>query len=159
MLLSIDPGNDTGWAVFDSARRLQSCGLSSEGRTTDPPEQAFDRILVEVPKYRGRVEKNPQSLLVLSRTAGRWAGRFDRFGPVEYLIPNDWKSTTPKDVSHRRIFMRLAPEEIRALVVGCKGISPKSSVIDEAVRVGLSKADKRANVLDAIGIGLFGVHR
>lgn len=34
MLLAIDPGADSGWAYFDSARRLKECGLGDSAAET-----------------------------------------------------------------------------------------------------------------------------
>jgi hypothetical protein len=160
MLLAVDPGANSGWAVFDSCRRLTACGLYDGDRYKILPEvEPGSRVLIECPRLRpSRFEKNPNSILLVARSAGEWGGRLHHC-QVEYLLPNDWKGSASKDIDHRRTFGRLAPEELRALVTGCSGLSPRSAPIDRAVRVGLSEADKRANVLDAIGIGLFGVGR
>ncbi len=159
MLLAIDPGANTGWAVFDSCRRLSACGLfDGEKYTSLPAADAGSRVLVECPKLRPRGEKNPNSILLVARSAGEFGGRYSRC-TVEYLTPNDWKGSTSKGIDHRRTFSKLAPEELRALVSGCLGLSPRSAPINEAIAAGLSESDKRANILDAIGIGLFGVGR
>lgn len=161
MLLAIDPGADTGWAVFDTCRRLTACGLiQTPARLAGhvPPYHDYDRVLIECAELRGRSEKNPNSILLMARVAGEWAGHHRTHRP-EYIPPTDWKGATPKDIDHRRTFAKLSPEELRALVAGCTGISPRSAAIDVAIRVGLSSADKRQNVLDAIGIGLWGVGR
>lgn len=145
MLLAIDPGCDTGWALFDSARRLTACGLG------DPrPVVAIygnpDRVLIESPFLRPRGEKNPNAILKLARNAGEWGGRF---GDVEYLTPNDWKGCLRKETSHARLWTKLDDKE--------------KSVVDRAFKTHPGRdgmaASKRHNVLDAIGIGLFGVHR
>lgn len=151
-LLAIDPGADTGWALFDSARRLQGCGLG-----TPAPTGTLLEVIIECEQLRGRGEKNPNSILLMARNAGEWFGRFD--GLARYIRVADWKGSTPKDINHRRTFACLDPSEIKALVIGCSGLSPRSAPIDQAIRKGLTKADKRGNVLDAIGIGLFGVGR
>lgn len=152
MLLAIDPGTDTGWALFGNAGALLACGL--EVPNPDLLGSGM-RVLVEVPKFRPG-DPNPQSLIVLALKAGEWGGRYLQ---REYLTPNDWKGSTPKDVSHRRIFAKLDPTELGELVKGCKGVSPRLAPINEAIAGGLSKSDKRHNILDAIGIGLHGVGR
>ncbi len=154
MLLAIDPGANTGWALFDSARRLHSCGLGTPEVTGN-----LDEILIECPVLRPRGEKNPNDILKVARNAGEWAGRFWSQGLVLYLSPNQWKGSTSKKIDHQRTYSRLSPEEIKVLTIGCSDLSPRSAALVDAVRVGLSEADKRANVLDAIGIGLFGVGR
>ncbi len=158
MLLAIDPGANTGWATFDSCRRLTACGLVS-GPASPLPPMAVARVVIECAELRGRGEKNPNSILLMARVAGEWWGRYHSHCP-EYILPADWKGTTPKDIDHRRTFARLAPfEELAALVRGCAGVSPKSAPIDAAIHEGLTKSDKRANILDAIGIGLWAVGR
>ncbi len=155
MLLAIDPGENTGWAVFDVGQ-LHSCGL---GPPSTGPFIELEEVVIECEQLRGRSERNPNAILLMARNAGEWFGRFDGLAKVRYVRVADWKGRTPKDINHRRSFAQLAPPELQALVTGCKGMSPRSSPIDEAVRAGLSKADKRANVLDAIGIGLWAVGR
>jgi hypothetical protein len=143
MLLAIDPGNDTGWALFDSQRRLTGCGLGEPKVTVDP-----DEVIIECPVLRPR-EKNPNSILKVARNAGEWAGRFDRAGKVRYLSPNDWKGSTPKDISNARTWAKLD--------------SLEQGIVDEAFRAHPGRAgmapSKRHNVLDAIGLGLHGVGR
>ncbi len=156
MLLAIDPGENTGWALFDSARRLFACGLG----TPDPvPMGSLDDVVIECEQLRGRSEKNPNSILLMARNAGEWFGRYADIAPVRYIRVVDWKGSTPKDIDHRRTFAKLSPSELKQLLIGCKDLSPRSAAIDAAIRVGLTKADKRGNVLDAIGIGLWGVGR
>lgn len=144
MLLAIDPGADTGWAAFDSCRRLTACGLG------DPVIEAppATRVLIECPKLRPRGEKNPNAILLVARQAGEYAGAY-RSAEVTYLTPNDWKGSTPKDISNARTWAKLDPLEqaicdrMFAAAPGRNGMAPS----------------KRHNVLDAIGIGLHGVGR
>lgn len=136
MILAIDPGLTTGWALFDDAGRLVSCGLG------DPPSVPLDtlRVLIECPRLRPR-EKNPQDILKLAVKAGEWGGVYRPRS--EYLTPNDWKGSTPKDTSHARIHAALTTHE--------------QGIVD---RAGKGKAkSKLHNMLDAIGIGLHGVGR
>lgn len=136
MILAIDPGTDTGWALFDDAGRLVSCGLG------DPPPVGIDtfRVLIECPRLRPH-ERNPQDILKLAVKAGEWGGVYRP--RAEYLSPNDWKGSVKKDTSHARIWNVLTAAE--------------QGVVDRAVR-GLAPS-KRHNVLDAVGIGLHGVGR
>jgi len=136
VLLAIDPGTDTGWALFNDAGVLSSCGLER------PPSGAGKmRVLVECPKLRPR-EKNPQAILLLAVKAGEWGGIYREHEP-EYLTPNDWKGSTSKEISHPRIWVALGPAEQGIVDRACKGVAPS----------------KRHNVMDAIGIGLHGVGR
>ncbi len=147
MLLAIDPGADTGWALFDSARRLTACGLGSPVL----PGRLIEDVLIECPKLRPRGEKNPNAILLVARNAGEWAGRLEgqTAGRIRYVTPNDWKGSTSKDISHARLWAKLDPKE--------------QAIVDKAFaeapgRNGLAPS-KRHNVLDAIGIGLYGVGR
>ncbi len=155
MLLAIDPGVSTGWALFNNAFRLHSCGLGMP-TVSDAP----DEVVIECEQLRGRSEKNPNSILLMARNAGEWFGRFAARGAyTQYIRVADWKGATPKDINHRRTFSKLGPDELAALVSGCSGVSPRSASVDAAIRVGLTKADKRGNILDAVGIGLWAVGR
>lgn len=147
MLLAIDPGADTGWALFDSCRRLQACGLGDPVEAESVPAYP-EKVLIECPRLRPRGEKNPNAILLLARGAGEYAGAF-RAAEVAYLTPNDWKGSVPKDISNARTWSKLDPQE--------------QWIVDAAFRAapgrnGLAPS-KRHNVLDAIGIGLFGVGR
>lgn len=142
-LLAIDPGIDVGWALFNNELRLTGCGLG-----TPTPCQP-DEVLIECPRLRPVGERNPNAILTLARTAGEWGGRFWGTGLVRYLTPNEWKGSTPKDISHARIWSKLDDKE--------KGI------VDAAFKAHPGRAgmapSKRHNVLDALGLGLFGVGR
>jgi hypothetical protein len=144
MLLAIDPGADTGWALFDSCRRLSACGLNNL-----PEVRPGHRILIECPRLRPRGEKNPNAILLVARNAGEYGGRYSSFGVVEYLTPNDWKGNLRKSVSATRSKHKLdykehgIVEEAFASLPGRNGLAPS----------------KRHNVWDAIGLGLHGVGR
>lgn len=143
MLLAIDPGESSGWAVFDDCLRLVACGLGQ------PPAQRapFVRVIVERPKiYPKGKTKNPNDVLTLALNAGEWAGEYralSRTTSVEYVTPQDWKGQTPKEIQHARDYDKLSPEERHVVAKGGKGIAPS----------------KRHNMLDAVGIGLFAVGR
>lgn len=151
MLLAIDPGADTGWALFDSARRLHSCGLDNPPEPEEAyPAYSLDEVIIECPVLRPRGEKNPNAILKVARNAGEWGGRYGEYcTTLRYVSPNDWKGTTPKDISHARLWSKLDAKE--------QGIVDASFKASKG-RNGLAPS-KRHNVLDAIGIGLFGVGR
>ena len=146
MILAIDPGVDSGWAILDTpTRALQGCGLGSP----NPTGRSFDRIIIECPKLRPWGEKNPNAILTLARNAGQWGGRLEHLGPVEFILPNDWKGSVKKEISHSRLWAKLSSEE--------------KDVVDAAFKAhpgrnGMAPS-KRHNVLDAIGIALWGVGR
>jgi hypothetical protein len=141
MLLAIDPGLATGWALLDSGGRLQCCGLNL------PPDvlPARCRVIVERPRiYPGGRTKNPNDVLSVAINAGEWAGRYQARGfKVEYVEPQKWKGSVPKEIHHPRIFAKLTPSEQIVLADAGKGIAPS----------------KRHNLLDAIGIALWAAGR
>lgn len=158
MLLAIDPGADTGWALFAN-NLLAACGLGEPPDDTDSPWMYQDKegergtplsVIIECPRLRPRGEKNPNSILLVARNAGEWGGRYGWFGAqVRYVLPNDWKGTVSKEISHARMWVKLTEVE--------KGI------VDECFRSAKGRngmaPGKRHNVLDALGIGLWGVGR
>ncbi len=145
-LLALDPGADTGWALF-ADKRLTGCGLGN------PPDshrhECFAEVVIECPVRVNRGIPD-QAILKLARNAGEWAGRYAECAEqITYVSPNDWKGSTSKDVSHARLWAKLDAHE--------------QGVVDAAFRAhpgrnGLAPS-KRHNVLDAIGIGLHGVGR
>jgi hypothetical protein len=141
VLLAIDPGQATGWALLDLAGRLLHCGLNN------PPDAlpTASRVVVERPRiYPGGRTKNPNDVLSVAINAGEWAGRYQARGfKTEYVEPQRWKGSVPKEIHHPRIFAKLLPSEQVVVADAGKGIAPS----------------KRHNMLDAIGIGLWAVGR
>lgn len=145
MLLAIDPGTDTGWALFDEGR-LIDCGLG------DPSQEIChlwsstdDEVVIECPRiYPGGRTRNPQDLIKLALKAGEHAGLFrNQHAPVAYVEPAGWKGRTPKTTQHKRDATKLTAEEKRTLALSLKGLAPS----------------KKHNVRDAVGIGLWAVGR
>jgi hypothetical protein len=142
MLLAIDPGQATGWALLNFEGRLLHCGLNT------PPDAlpAASRVVVERPRiYPGGRTKNPNDVLSVALNAGEWAGRYQARGfATEYVEPSKWKGgSVPKEISHPRIFAKLLPSEQLVLSDAGKGIAPS----------------KRHNIIDAVGIGLWAAGR
>lgn len=139
MLLAIDPGADSGWAVFFHSM-LIACGLGNEPK---PLPDRFDTIAVEHPVIypHGRT-KNPNDIVKLAVNAGEWAGRFRaRVSEVRYIEPRTWKGTIDGDLCNARVLERLDDTE--------------RMIVDDATRDQRIPAKKSHNMLDAIGIGLF----
>ena len=144
MLLAIDPGACTGWAYF-VGESLTACGLAPIPQGLSPK-----KVIVECPRLRPRGERNPNSILLVAREAGEWAGWFGARGAeVQYVTPNDWKGSTSKEIDHVRTERKLTADE-RAVLEAC--------FVKTKGRNGMAKK-KRENVYDAIGIGLWAVGR
>lgn len=143
MLLAIDPGADMGWSLFGTGPRstneLRACGLNQFPIITDP----FS-VLIERPRIYPKQKARPNDIITLALRAGECGGRFNSCGAVvDYVEPHAWKGNVPKAVHHRRVLGALAPQE--------------RAILDGAL-VGIAKS-KQHNVLDAVGLGLFGVGR
>ncbi len=151
MLLAIDPGCDTGWALFDSARRLQACGL---GDPRDEHQGPTHQVIIECPArvYRGIPTG---AILKLAAKAGEWFGRYEATSEVAYVAPDEWiGGSVDKRINHPRIWAKLVEAE--------------RSIVDRAFRAypgrtrslsGAMAAARIHNIVDAIGIGLHGVGR
>lgn len=140
ILLAVDPGADAGWAFFDDGR-LIGCGLGT------PRQDRPDRVVIEKPMIYpgGRQEVPPNDLITLAVRAGEVGGAFRALGAVvDYVLPRTWKNgPIPKDVMHKRILRRLDDAERALIDVAGRGMAPS----------------KRHNMLDAVGIGLWGLRR
>lgn len=139
MLLAIDPGADSGWAIFFQGV-LVSCGLGDDPK---PLPDRLELLVVERPViYPGGRTRNPNDQITLALSAGEWLGRFRaRSREVQLIEPRAWKGTIDGDVCNARVFGRLDAGE--------------QMVVDDAIRAQKVPARKRHNVLDAVGIGLF----
>lgn len=137
MLLSIDPGLATGWALWSPA--LAGCGLG------DPPSEfSPSDVWIEAPVIYPRSKARPADITKLSREAGEWAGRYHSVGAqAHYVRPSEWKGQLPKDVCHARVWAVLDAKEQDIVRKALKGMAPS----------------KRHNVLDAVGIGLWVLRR
>lgn len=138
MLLAIDSGANTGWALFDSAGALRACGLKV---MPDEWPEPITRIVVERP-HTGRTHARAKDIITLAIRAGEVGGIWSYITGVtpEYIEPSRWKGQVPKKRMNEIVEAKLTPQELKLL----NNIRPKSA---------------QHNVLDAIGIGLFLVGR
>jgi len=156
ILLSIDPGSRTGWAVFEDGR-LSGCGMwtleskriEEECRELFEKSRRFspDRVVAELPRiYPMRRSKgDPNDLIPLAclAAAAALAGKT----PGELVSPHAWKGTIPKPsrgrwreyIVHKRILETLYEEERQVYVA-------------QAPRGGL-------DMIDAVGLGLWNLRR
>jgi len=145
MRLSIDPGDDTGWALFDSDK-LVACGLGDP--SCNPYVQSIatsgqlESVTVERPAIN-RATKRPEDIITLALNAGQWTGVFRACCPVEFVDVVRWKSGVPKEKHQPRIKDALRPDERHML---------------DAMLAAFSVA-RGHNIVDAVGIGLFVVGR
>jgi len=149
-LMAIDPGTKaTGWALF-RLQRLVAAGLyrgkhaaETIGQIQAAPIYDLDVLIVERPQVydRHRTKGDPNALIPLAMIGGAAAG-VHGWAELRAPHPNEWKGAISKEIHHPRILAELRPEEL-AVVEAMKGVP----------------ASLRHNVLDAIGLGLWGLGR
>jgi len=152
-LVSIDPGHDTGWASWDSAR-LVGCGLC---HVKDYPELPFraglpiDDLIVEVPQdYSSNRQVDPNDLISLGYKVGAIVGVFTAYHHLmsrtftcARVFPREWKGQLPKNICHDRHLPKLDAREKRVLQTALAEV-PNG---------------KRHDVKDAVCLGLWRIKR
>lgn len=139
MILGIDPGLDTGWAILDDGGQLFSCGLGMPPRVIKKCV-----VFIERPKiYPARSMKgDPNDIVTLAIQVGRYSERYEVMAcDVRHVYPRDWKGTVDGDVMVNRIISRLDASESQVLLSALEEIRAKS---------------KHHNVVDAIGLAKHG---
>ncbi len=137
MLLTIDPGADSGWAVFGSTGWLTACGLN-EGAPS--AASGITRVVIERP-HPHRTKAKVKDIITLALRAGEWGGWAKAVLGVspEYIEPPTWKGSMDKDTCHSRMWALLSPNEKILLAKAGDGIAPS----------------KQHNICDAVAIGLW----
>lgn len=138
LILAIDPGNDTGWAI-DQDGRLIGCGVSSKGSFWAP--RKVDHMVIERPEvYQARFMKgNPNDIITLAITVGELCERVRPYCTFQTLVlPKQWKGSIDKDVHHGRIQDALSPEDL-AFVAEKGKRYPKSKTHNMWDAIGLVK--------------------
>ncbi len=134
-ILAIDPGTDTGWAVFENGV-LQSCGLTKPRDLPIAHTLKTITVVVENPQIYPEEREDPNRILALARKVG-WVECYYQDHKVELFMPKTWKKQVPKKIHNRRTEESLTPLELEIL---------------RAVRC---LPEKINNVLDAIGLGIW----
>lgn len=148
-LFCIDPGASAGYAYYQNCV-LFRCGLfKGVEQLIHPLEGCCPPVLlIERPRvYPGARQAVPvNDIITLAVTAGEYSGAFQaltKWAKVEWVAPNEWKGTIPKDLHHKRVQAALTPAELKIITEAEKGIAPK----------------ERHNMWDAIGLGLWRTQR
>lgn len=154
MFISIDPGNDLGWAIWN-AKGLIACGLGDPRAcvkhvvsSIEPDADVIHDAWIEDQVIYPRSPVPPQDILTLARGAHRVAGRYDACGiAVHFVKPADWKGQVPCTCEkaksfvacthHSRVWGALNASEQETVNKALLGMTPK----------------KWHNVFDAIGLG------
>lgn len=137
MVITLDPGEVTGWAVFTGSR-LAHCGTTTRahGFRTPYDYATPDVLVVEMPTVYPDDREKANNLLVLATTVGRYLERWARCPRIVTPRPRDWKGGVPKAIHNSRTVSRLS--EIEQFLLA-------------------NKPDH--NMLDAIGLGLWHLKR
>lgn len=150
-LLTIDPGNITGWACFTD-KELEAAGVMKKAESfTIAPQTGVrrrsgvwrpDLVLIETPRWYPHDHSDVNDLLDLSVFVGELKRFYEANGCVIELVwPRTWKGNVPKKITNRRTVAALSPEEVALLPR-----RPRAKDFDN-------------NMLDAIGLGLWKLGR
>ena len=154
MIVSFDAGKySLAWAAFEQDV-LTNCGFIEWSEEKWPSEierrfrAGFDwapcRYLIEYQQIytsgRHRTRK-PADVLACTLTVGRVQQALGQYAKLELVLPHTWKGSVKKEIMTERIPTFLSTAE-RAILHAAK--------VPNA---------KRHNVVDAIGLGLWGLRR
>lgn len=145
VILAVDTGRATGWAVAYGGR-LAACGLAQvkDDAPIALPTVSGALVLVEYPIHRreGGKDIDPNDIIKLGSRAGRVQEKYLVLGNrVRMVFPSEWKGSIPKEIHHDRIRSSLSPEARDVVSRDLANVAPSL----------------RHNVLDAIGLVLWGV--
>lgn len=136
MYVSIDPGLNTGIAVFDHTHTLIMALLG------DPRDYKVSAqyCVIEKPKVYKRTKSkgDPNDLITLAIRVGEYKQYFQSIGAKVGLVwPSEWKGQEDKGLNNARVVAALSPLERGRLKGALQYVS----------------TSKQNNVIDAIGLG------
>lgn len=156
LTVSIDPGKDTGIAVFSYEGKLQFAGvirgdyvhlrdffLDTSGKIH--PAWVGIEFVVEMPQiYRAsRSKGDPNDLLGLAVQCGHCeAIAHEMRGTVVRYRPREWKGQTPKEIHHPRLRQQLQPDEMKLALLNTY---PPGQEHNKWDAIGLGLHHKRKN--------------
>jgi hypothetical protein len=151
-LLSIDPGkHHYAWAWWLSGK-LQDCGRTGndwercQGLVQELYGVIFDTCVIELPQvYQQRKWKgDPNDLIQVALTVGALGAWIQMHSPAEVKLvrPHTWKGSVPKDIMGNRILSKLETREEKIVKLAGAGLG-----------------NKKHDVVDAVGIGLWSLGR
>lgn len=152
MLLAIDPGLSTGWAVFSPD--LQSCGMGAPGLTS------VDHLIIEKPQvYPNTPTAQANNLITLAFQAGQYVGSIQH-KTLTVVLPHVWKGTLPKPIHHLRIWKILSEQE-KAVLSMAKNVQDylHACQVWVTLRRKTLPGGKECDMMDAIGLGLYALNR
>ncbi len=140
ILLAIDPGISTGWALFSQGilhrvgtGQLWDCGYPN-------------MCIMEKPQIYPHAKGRPNDLITLAIQVGEYKQLVESRGArVELVLPHTWKGNVPKEIHHARILGKLSEAE-KALVPRVKTSQKNPHGYDN-------------NILDAVALGMYRLGR
>jgi len=141
-LLSIDPGNHTGWVDWDISKADKRFAIVAAGLGQPPPLSGVSdyEVIIERPEVYPRSKVPPNDIVKLAFTAGKLVGKYTC--PVIDVLPRTWKGQVDKEAHNRQVMTEL----LRRL--------PASHARLSAILAGIAPS-YRNNVIDAAGLGLW----
>ncbi len=145
-VIAIDPGERTGWALFDNGTLVEAGTMSKAEILLNPPcpsgrKNYLDVAVIELPVIYplGLGKGDPNQLIDLAVFVGDLRGFYVRRLSLDVVLvrPRTWKGTVPKRIHNARVLEALTPDE-RALLPR----RPRARDYDH-------------NMLDAVGLGLW----
>ena len=131
IVIGIDPGEVSGFAcLYHGKLAYSGTTTRAQGFRTSIDHVSPDVLIVERPRVYPQGKGDPNDLITLALTAGRYLERWASAPRILTPFPHDWKGSVPKPIHNKRILSRVG------LVEG---------------------ADH--NMIDAIGLALWGHER
>jgi hypothetical protein len=136
-LLAIDPGADTGIALFFIGPDCQPVLVNAN--VVSPDDVAWARfmpdiVIIETPRIYPHSRARPNDILKLARIVGRYQERFKGARGIRLVEPHEWKGSVDGDIMTKRIESALTPSEMGIT----KGL-PKSTAHNAVDAIGLGK--------------------
>ena len=126
IILSIDPGATTGWAVgtSDGSQCLLACGVVHPDLGQRPPKRSnfegqtgiYDLVIVEKPVLTlvgpGSTVSRANALITCWGRGCRCVESVP-YKRLEEVAPGTWKGQVPKAIHNQRVLAKLTPTELR----------------------------------------------
>ena len=154
-LMTIDPGNDTGWAYIIDGEMVD-CGLIKTKGIHNPFYELSrkykpNRLVIELPQVYPRMKTEPNDLIKVAVVCGKAEIALGQRAVSIYVHPLRWKGTRPKEIDNKLTMRRLTTVE--AMIFERKFPGAYEKLLDK------KDAGAANNVADAIGIGLWALKR
>jgi hypothetical protein len=116
IILAIDPGATTGWAVGSpGSQRLLACGICYPDKGGRPPAHNYDLVIIEKPVL---TQVGPGSITSRGNDLITCWGRGCKcvesvpHKRLEEVAPGTWKGQVPKVIHNARVLAKLTATEL-----------------------------------------------